>query len=96
MAGSFSTDTIAEYTDVPIAFLENGYKVRYEEKALAFMEAPDTVRDLYKQRIRWYFGIRQVLWKNKILLVRARNKWVQFVTLTNSWLYEIFTSCWFP
>lgn len=88
-AGKFSTDTIAEDTDVPIAFLENGYKVIYEEKALAFTEAPDTVRDLHRQRVRWYFGILQVLWKNKKLLVKARNKWVQFVTLTNSWLYGV-------
>ncbi len=89
-AGMFTMDTIAEDTDVPIAFLEKGYKVIYEEKALAYTEVPDTIKDLFKQRVRWYFGIIQVLWKNKKLLVKAKNKCVQFLTLTNAWIYGIF------
>lgn len=87
--GLFGADTIAEDTDMPIIFLEKGYKIMYEEKALAYTEAPDTVRDLFKQRSRWYFGILQVLWKHRRLLVKGKNKWVRFVTLANSWIYGL-------
>ena len=45
--------------------LEQGYKVIYEDRALAFTEAPTTMNGLMRQRFRWSFGILQAVFKHK-------------------------------
>src|SRR6266496_6840619 len=48
-----------------MALLQNGYKVEYEDRALAFTEAPTTANGLMRQRFRWSFGILQAVWKHR-------------------------------
>jgi cellulose synthase/poly-beta-1,6-N-acetylglucosamine synthase-like glycosyltransferase len=39
-AGGFHTDTVAEDADLTMALLQRGYRVEYEDMALAYTEAP--------------------------------------------------------
>ncbi len=64
-AGCYHPDTVAEDADLTMALLERGYRVHYEDRALAYTEAPSTVRTLVQQRFRWSFGILQSVWKHR-------------------------------
>jgi peptidoglycan-N-acetylglucosamine deacetylase len=64
-AGGFHHDTVAEDADLTMALLQAGYHVNYEDRALAYTEAPTTASGLMRQRFRWSFGIMQSVWKHK-------------------------------
>jgi cellulose synthase/poly-beta-1,6-N-acetylglucosamine synthase-like glycosyltransferase/peptidoglycan/xylan/chitin deacetylase (PgdA/CDA1 family)/spore germination protein YaaH len=63
-AGGFHLDTVAEDADLTMALLERGYRVEYEDRALAYTEAPVNANGLMRQRFRWSFGILQSVWKH--------------------------------
>ena len=63
-AGGYHHDTVAEDADLTMALLQAGYRVNYEDRALAFTEAPTTANGLMRQRFRWSFGIMQAVWKH--------------------------------
>jgi cellulose synthase/poly-beta-1,6-N-acetylglucosamine synthase-like glycosyltransferase len=71
-AGPFSADTFAEDFDMTMEVLRSGYRVEYEDRALAYTEAPRTLEDLMKQRRRWYRGMIQVLSKHRDMYLRRR------------------------
>ncbi|WSR03871.1 bifunctional polysaccharide deacetylase/glycosyltransferase family 2 protein [Streptomyces sp. NBC_01210] len=63
--GGVSEDTLAEDTDLTMALCRAGWRVVYEESAIAWTEAPSTVRQLWKQRYRWCYGTLQAMWKHR-------------------------------
>jgi len=67
-AGGYHRDTVAEDADLTMALLQAGYRVNYEDRALAYTEAPTTAGGLMRQRFRWSFGIMQAVWKHKVAL----------------------------
>ncbi|MCW2859064.1 MAG: polysaccharide deacetylase [Actinoallomurus sp.] len=68
-AGGLSTDTLAEDTDLTMAICRAGWRVVYEETAIAWTEAPSSLRQLWRQRYRWCYGTLQSMWKHKRSLV---------------------------
>lgn len=69
--GSFTTDTLAEDCDITVRMLRAGYIVANEPGAIALTESPETLKQFFKQRFRWTFGVMQVFRKHKdALLVR--------------------------
>ena len=64
-AGGYHRDTVAEDADLTMALLQAGYWVNYEDRALAYTEAPTTANGLMRQRFRWSFGIMQAVWKHR-------------------------------
>ena len=64
-AGGYHPNTVAEDADLTMNLLEQGFKVVYEDRALAFTEAPMNARGLMRQRFRWSFGILQAVWKHR-------------------------------
>jgi cellulose synthase/poly-beta-1,6-N-acetylglucosamine synthase-like glycosyltransferase len=63
--GLFSTDTLAEDTDITIALGRAGWQVTYESRAIAHTEAPASLRALWRQRHRWAYGTMQSVWKHR-------------------------------
>ncbi len=63
--GGLSLDTLAEDTDLTIALGREGWRVVYEERAVAWTEAPTTVSQLWRQRYRWTYGTMQAVWKHR-------------------------------
>jgi cellulose synthase/poly-beta-1,6-N-acetylglucosamine synthase-like glycosyltransferase/peptidoglycan/xylan/chitin deacetylase (PgdA/CDA1 family)/spore germination protein YaaH len=64
-AGAYHRDTVAEDADLTMALLQAGNHVNYEDRALAYTEAPTTANGLMRQRFRWSFGIMQAVWKHR-------------------------------
>jgi cellulose synthase/poly-beta-1,6-N-acetylglucosamine synthase-like glycosyltransferase/peptidoglycan/xylan/chitin deacetylase (PgdA/CDA1 family) len=71
-AGGFRTDTLAEDTDITLSIKEMGYRIVYDELAVAYTEAPESVRELLKQRFRWTFGTMQAVWKHRSSIWNSR------------------------
>jgi cellulose synthase/poly-beta-1,6-N-acetylglucosamine synthase-like glycosyltransferase/peptidoglycan/xylan/chitin deacetylase (PgdA/CDA1 family)/spore germination protein YaaH len=86
-AGCYKTDTVAEDADLTMALLQGGYKVEYEDRALAYTEAPTTANSLMRQRFRWSFGILQAVWKHHSAF--ARKGALGFVALPNIVIFQI-------
>jgi len=63
--GGMPTDTLAEDTDLTMALERDGWRVVYEQQALAWTEAPSTLGQLWKQRYRWCYGTLQAVWKHR-------------------------------
>jgi cellulose synthase/poly-beta-1,6-N-acetylglucosamine synthase-like glycosyltransferase/peptidoglycan/xylan/chitin deacetylase (PgdA/CDA1 family) len=66
-------DTLAEDTDLTLAVLRAGWRVTYEEHAIAWTEAPASLRQLWRQRYRWCYGTMQAMWKHRHAIVE-RNR----------------------
>ena len=66
--GGYDTDTFAEDADLTLKILTAGWQIVYEERAIAYTEAPESLLDLIKQRYRWTRGILQAL--------RKRGSWL--------------------
>ncbi len=86
-AGGYHVDTVAEDADLTMALLRNGYRVEYEDMALAFTEAPTSANALMRQRFRWSFGILQAVFKHKGVF--ARTGALGFVALPNILIFQI-------
>ena len=67
--GGVTVDTLAEDTDLTMAVVRAGWRVVYEERAIAWTEAPATLRQLWRQRYRWCYGTMQAMWKHRRALV---------------------------
>ena len=87
--GGFRHDTLAEDTDLTLAIRRLGYEIRYEERALAYTEAPETSSALAKQRFRWAFGTLQAAWKHRDALLRPRYGTLGFVALPSIWIFQV-------
>jgi cellulose synthase/poly-beta-1,6-N-acetylglucosamine synthase-like glycosyltransferase/peptidoglycan/xylan/chitin deacetylase (PgdA/CDA1 family) len=86
-AGGYHVDTVAEDADLTMALLRNGYRVEYEDLALAFTEAPTNANALMRQRFRWSFGILQSVWKHRDVF--ARKGTLGWVALPNILVFQI-------
>ncbi|MFN8156385.1 MAG: bifunctional polysaccharide deacetylase/glycosyltransferase family 2 protein [Candidatus Nanopelagicales bacterium] len=67
--GGVPADTLAEDTDLTMAVARAGWRVEYEQAAVAWTEVPSTMRQLWKQRYRWCYGTLQSMWKHRHAVV---------------------------
>jgi poly-beta-1,6 N-acetyl-D-glucosamine synthase len=86
--GYYSSETLAEDTDMTIELVRQGYIVELEERAKAYTEAPETIRNLIKQRNRWAYGILQCLWKHRDALLRPEYKALGLVAMPTMWIFQ--------
>src|SRR5579872_537868 len=87
--GGFGNDTLAEDTDITLAIRRLGYEIRYEQDAIAYTEAPETIRSLAKQRFRWSFGTIQAAWKHRDATFNPRYGCLGFVALPSIWIFQV-------
>jgi cellulose synthase/poly-beta-1,6-N-acetylglucosamine synthase-like glycosyltransferase len=88
-AGGFPADTLAEDQDLTLQIRQLGYKIGYEENAVAWTEAPQSLRTLAKQRFRWSYGTLQCMWKHQDALFRPRFGALGFIAMPNVWIFQI-------
>jgi cellulose synthase/poly-beta-1,6-N-acetylglucosamine synthase-like glycosyltransferase len=86
-AGGYHLDTVAEDADLTMALLRRGYRVEYEDMALAYTEAPTNANGLMRQRFRWSFGILQAVYKHRGVF--ARKGALGWVALPNIVIFQI-------
>ncbi len=86
-AAGYPLNTVAEDADLTMNLLEHSYKVIYDDRALAFTEAPATARSLMRQRFRWSFGILQSVFKHRAAV--RTNLAMGFFALPNILIFQI-------
>jgi poly-beta-1,6-N-acetyl-D-glucosamine synthase len=79
----YRDNTYAEDCELTLRILMGGWKIVYEEKAVAWTEAPETLRALFTQRYRWSRGILQAILRHKTEL---RRPWRQTMDCLFLWL----------
>ncbi|HEY3322529.1 MAG TPA: polysaccharide deacetylase family protein [Planctomycetota bacterium] len=89
-AGGFTRETLAEDADLTIGIRRLGYRITYEDEAIARTEAPDSIRQFVKQRYRWMYGTLQAGWKHKDTLLRPSHGALGFVALPNIFIFQVF------
>jgi cellulose synthase/poly-beta-1,6-N-acetylglucosamine synthase-like glycosyltransferase/peptidoglycan/xylan/chitin deacetylase (PgdA/CDA1 family) len=68
--GGVSSQTLAEDTDFTMALIRAGWRVVYAPDAVAWTEAPASLRQLWRQRYRWCYGTMQATWKHRRAFVQ--------------------------
>ncbi len=85
--GGYDSDTYAEDADLTLKLLTDGWHIVYEDRAIAYTEAPEQLLDLLKQRYRWTRGILQALKKHSSALLSPRKRFATWASL-QSMLFE--------
>jgi cellulose synthase/poly-beta-1,6-N-acetylglucosamine synthase-like glycosyltransferase/peptidoglycan/xylan/chitin deacetylase (PgdA/CDA1 family)/spore germination protein YaaH len=85
--GCYHTNTVAEDADLTMNLLEQGYSVIYEDRALAFTEAPVNMDGLMRQRFRWSFGILQAIFKHRGAF--GKHRAMGLFALPNTLIFQI-------
>jgi peptidoglycan-N-acetylglucosamine deacetylase len=88
-AGGITADTVAEDADLTIAIRRLGWRISYDEEAIAWTEAPETPGVLIRQRFRWTFGTLQSFWKHKDTLFRPKYGTLGWIALPNIFLFQV-------
>ncbi|WP_267395508.1 MULTISPECIES: polysaccharide deacetylase family protein [unclassified Sphingomonas] len=87
--GGYPDDTLAEDQDLTIAIQRAGWKVNYDQYAIAWTEAPESFKSLAKQRFRWAFGTLQCLWKHRSAIGGSHPRGLGWVGLPQAIVFQI-------
>jgi peptidoglycan/xylan/chitin deacetylase (PgdA/CDA1 family)/spore germination protein YaaH/GT2 family glycosyltransferase len=87
--GGYPVDTLAEDQDLTIAIQRAGWRVACDIEAVAWTEAPETARDLFKQRFRWAFGTLQSLWKHRGILTERSPRGLARYGMPQALLFQV-------
>ncbi|MGI0004545.1 MAG: glycosyltransferase family 2 protein, partial [Candidatus Nitrosotenuis sp.] len=71
-AGSHDKATLVEDFDATLKVLRSGMVVSGSNSAISYTQAPQKMRDFYRQRTRWYRGNLQVLKRHHDILLNPR------------------------
>lgn len=88
-AGGYPHDTLAEDQDLTIAIQRQGWRVTYDQYAVAWTEAPEGFRALAKQRFRWAYGTLQCLWKHGRIIPQGHPRGLAFIGLPQAILFQV-------
>lgn len=93
--GYWVDDMVTEDIDISWRLQLDGWDIRYEPNALAWILMPETLRGLWKQRLRWAQGGVEVLMRHgtKALRWRWRRMWGVLLEygLSLAWAYTMLT-----
>jgi poly-beta-1,6-N-acetyl-D-glucosamine synthase len=91
--GYWNTDMVTEDIDVSWRLQMDHWDIRYEPNALCWILMPETIRGLWKQRLRWAQGGAEVALRYSRLLLswRQRRMWPLILEYMSSvlWSYDI-------
>ena len=88
-AGSLSLQTLAEDTDLTLSLHKHRQRIVYVPDAIAWTEAPESVRTLARQRFRWAYGTLQCLWKHRDMLFNWNYRALGWFSLPSIWFFQI-------
>jgi cellulose synthase/poly-beta-1,6-N-acetylglucosamine synthase-like glycosyltransferase len=84
--GGYKKDQLGEDMELTMNIHTNGGKVQFISETLAWTEAPANIEELGKQRVRWFRGGIQALFKHKNLLFRRKNIVFSWFMLPYIWI----------
>jgi len=88
-AGGLSLQTLAEDTDLTLTLHRGRQRIVYVPQAIAWTEAPESVRTLARQRFRWAYGTLQCLWKHRDMVFNWNYRALGWFSLPSVWFFQI-------
>jgi peptidoglycan-N-acetylglucosamine deacetylase len=88
-AGGLSLQTLAEDTDLTLSLHRQRQRIVYVPDAIAWTEAPESVRTLARQRSRWAYGTLQCLWKHRDMVFNWNYRALGWFSLPSIWFFQI-------
>ncbi len=88
-ARGLSVETLAEDTDLTLCLHRQRQRIVYVPEAIAWTEAPETVRALTRQRSRWAYGTLQCLWKHRDMVFNWNYRALGWFSLPSVWFFQI-------
>jgi len=88
-AGGLSVQTLAEDTDLTLSLHKHRQRIVYVANAIAWTEAPESVRTLARQRFRWAYGTLQCLWKHREMVFNRNYGALGWFSLPSIWFFQI-------
>ena len=95
--GGYDTGTMGEDMELVVklhVFCRTNlisYKIKYASDAICWSQAPAKLKDLAKQRRRWYLGLFQSMTKHYQLFFNYRYGLVSFISYLYFLIYELFS-----
>ncbi|MCB9358728.1 glycosyltransferase family 2 protein [Candidatus Woesearchaeota archaeon] len=93
--GSFHTDTMTEDMDSSMLICKEGYRAVNVYSAIASTNVPTSISRLIKQRMRWWIGGMQVVWKHRNLFSSKSSAAVNFFFINQYW-WSLYALMLFP
>ena len=94
-AGGYDATTMGEDMELVVKLhvfcREHGipYRIRYATDAICWTQAPESLRDLRKQRRRWHIGLYDSLTRHREILANPKYGLVGFVSYLYFLIYEL-------
>jgi len=93
--GLFKTDSLTEDIDIAMDINRAGYKNISVGKAFGYTNVPTSLKELYKQRARWWIGALQSLFKNRDMLSSKHGISIMFL-FKNQIFWSIYAIAYLP
>lgn len=88
--GGFVNDTLVEDFDLILRLHHAGYRAKFVREAIAYTQPMKTISQFMDQRMRWYYGNIQALFKHK-RVISFRTPIFVYITFAHSlWLATAF------
>jgi cellulose synthase/poly-beta-1,6-N-acetylglucosamine synthase-like glycosyltransferase len=87
--GGYPPDTLAEDQDLTIAVQRAGWLVAYDQAAIAWTEAPQSFKQLARQRFRWAYGTIQCVWKHRGIIGEGRPRGLAWIGMPQAILFQL-------
>ena len=93
--GGYETKTVGEdfefVTKIHRFCLKNkiDYIIKYVPEAICWTQAPNNLKDLIKQRRRWYIGLFQTMVKHKEIAFNIKYKWLSIISYNYFLFFEL-------
>jgi len=94
-AGGYDPGTVGEDMELVVKLHEYctandiPYLIKYATDAICWSQAPESFRDLQRQRKRWHIGLFQSLWMHRHLALNPKYGPVSFISYTYFLFYEL-------
>lgn len=93
--GGYDADTVGEDMELVVKLHtfcrinKLPYSIRYASEAICWSQCPSNIRDLHKQRRRWYLGLFQCLKKHRNMFMASEFGLVGSISFLYYLLYEL-------
>ena len=98
-AGGYDSSTMGEDMELVVKLhvycRENDipYRIRYATDAVCWTQAPESLRDLCKQRRRWHIGLFQSMTRHRQMFVNNKYGLVGWISYFYFFFYELLSPC---
>ena len=76
--GGFSEDALSEDMELSVRLTKENYRIKYAPDVYAWQESPSSLKQLFRQRVRWFRGTIEVALKYGKLATKLNGKlWMQ-------------------